>query len=265
MVGVAEHHTRTGSRTVTHVWGSSHGPCAVPRAEELRSEIRYLTNVLVLVEEYLPVCLVLGQRVRDAYWAGRQVGTGHQAKEVLLITMLVHLQLGARAPHKLEYFRAVACALMASSPWNDQVPACLYVEEACEAMLSRLSAACKLRPQVITVDEVSDLFCVLPVVQAAERVVSRHHPTVKLCRVVSQNLHNLMRSQPAVPQYTPWSSFARVCIALEEWPAVVWFPGTLWEVVPQDALRALVLYDTLLLLPSDVPEHSMVSMTCASP
>ena len=106
--------------------------------------------------------------------------TGHVARESLLACMVLLFRLGEGAPHKQEYFGAMAGALMQWTAWNDNLPSCLYVEEACEAALSRLGASCKMRPQAVTVEQGSDLYILLDPPDGARAEHAPHQPTQQL-------------------------------------------------------------------------------------
>ena len=143
------------------------------------------------------------------------------------------------------------------STWHDSLPGCFFVEEVCEATLSRLNSALKHRPQLVTVEQVSDLFTIQEVLSPdVAHPVSRHNPTARLKSVVSQSLRSLMRANPGAPSYVAWLSGQRMCTACSEWPLDVWFPASVWNVPCQDDLRDMVLYSALLLIRGDAPTAS---------
>ena len=160
----------------------------------LRAKGRHLDRVLLLVEQYIPACVALGRFVRDAYWQGHERNTAYHAKNAMLTTLVVLAKLGEGAPHKQEYFRTTALALLQWTTWHDHLPGCLFVEEACEAMLARLGSSCKLRPQAATVEDVSNLFVLLEPVQTLGEVhpVRSHAPTRPLVAAVRVHLRRLM-------------------------------------------------------------------------
>ena len=114
------------------------------------------------MDYFCPALFLLGTAVRSCTWDGRQPNGGKLAKEILqrCLVLLVHIfdDYGA----KVEYVRTLAVALLSWSPWQDKLPACVFVEESCEALLSRMASRCRSNFTVASFDAVSDLYQTLP-------------------------------------------------------------------------------------------------------
>ena len=119
-----------------------------------------LCDLLVV---WAPACFALGWRVRQCHWEHREAGTGHHAREVLTMALLMLLHLEAPAPGvrnrgRSEYVRTLSCALLLWEGWFDRLPACCFSEEINEASLSRLGSAMRQHPDATTTPAVMDLF-----------------------------------------------------------------------------------------------------------
>jgi hypothetical protein len=64
------------------------------------------------------------------------------AKTVLQQCLVLQAYLLNDWDAKEEYTRTIALALLTWTPWMSKLPGCCFVEEACEAMLSRLTTRC---------------------------------------------------------------------------------------------------------------------------
>ena len=127
----------------------------------------WIDGLLALVDYYCPLLLVLGCGVRSCTWEGRTPGGGKAAREVLeqCLVLLVHLY-GSESP-KVEYVRTLSTALLAWQPWMDKLPGCCFIEETCEALLSRMASRCRGHQTISSFEGVSDLFLTLPPVSRA--------------------------------------------------------------------------------------------------
>jgi hypothetical protein len=117
-----------------------------------------------LLEFYAPALVRLGFLVRQCTWCGGPQGTvkGDTACHILRVCLLiqVHLQDDRDARH--EYTRTLAVALLLWQPWKSALPACAFVEESCEALLSRYAGACRRNRHVSGFADVWRLFVTLP-------------------------------------------------------------------------------------------------------
>ena len=126
--------------------------------EQCNAAIRPLQYIQLFFEHYVPVCQVLGWMVRRCYWEGRQRGTGVWARDMLRMSLLTLHGIVGSDVRVSPYTRSICIALLSWSQWHDDLPACAYVEESCEARLSVLASRCVTNTQAITVQQVSDLY-----------------------------------------------------------------------------------------------------------
>ena len=188
-------------------------------------------------EEYVPAVYALGWMVRTAYWEGQCVGTGHRAREALQqALLLLHAMLGDRAAHN-DYGRGIAMALLSWTAWHDQLPGCSFVEESCEAQLSRLGAACKRSRSSFTPEQVNDLYLNVGALNTLPHNTSHHPVAADLVRKVQVNLRRVkMDGFESVVTWVPWKS-GRMCTAKDAWPRELPVMRELREVSIEDLLR----------------------------
>ena len=122
--------------------------------------MRVLQAFLDLLTDWAPACLLLGYYVRQCAWDLRRPGTGWQARQALVTSLVLMLRLDDwRGRRRMtEYIRTLSCALLCWTPWHDGLPACCFVEEANEAALSRLGRHFERHPQAVTTTEAMDLY-----------------------------------------------------------------------------------------------------------
>ena len=129
----------------------------------------WIEGIQTLVDYYCPALLVIGTGVRSCTWEGRTPDGGKVAKEVLqqCLVLLIHLFNDNAA--KVEYVRTLSTALLAWQKWMDKLPGCCFVEESCEALLSRMAARCRGNSTISSFEGVSDLFLTLPPPSSARK------------------------------------------------------------------------------------------------
>ena len=156
-----------------------------------------------LVNVFAPACAAIGWQVRRCYWEGRHRGSGVWAAEALRMCLLLLCGLLGDKAKLSEYARSISVALLAWTPWHDAVPAAAYVEEACEAQLSKLASALTRNPHATGVAEVSDLYVLLP--RADEQPhPAKHHPVSQpLLRALLANLNHFVAMGPEVVTSVP--------------------------------------------------------------
>ena len=109
---------------------------------------------------YLPALFSLGYKVRKLAWEGRVGGSvrGDLAREVLEQCLALHIQLLGDWDCKAEYTRTLSVALLCWQPTYSALPGCCFVEESCEAMLSRMVGRCRANYQLSQYEDVLRLF-----------------------------------------------------------------------------------------------------------
>lgn len=135
-------------------------------AQEMDDKRAILLKVLAaldaLLHFYLPAVFRVGHKVRCCTWEGRVAGTGKWAKEAMeqCLVLLIHLLQDVLC--KNEYVRTLAVALATWQPWMEKIPAVCFMEESCEAMLSRMGHRCDVYRTLHGYDKTYDLFLTLP-------------------------------------------------------------------------------------------------------
>ena len=79
--------------------------------------------------------------------------------------LIVLMELFGSDTHKVEYVHSLCKTLLTWQGWHDLTPARVFVEEQCEAMLSRLTVQCELHAENTSVEGVQDLFLTSPPIQ----------------------------------------------------------------------------------------------------
>jgi hypothetical protein len=188
-----------------------------------------------LVNEYAPACLVLGWMVRRCYWEGRQRGTGVWARKMLECALLLLCGLlGPRAKYA-EYVRSIGAALLSWTAWHDDVPAAAYVEESCEAQLSKLGSALKRNPHATGITDVTSQYVLLGEQDTTEHDASHHPVSSELQRGVNAHLRVFVRDGPSTVPYVPWRS-GKSCTVQTKWTVTQHRPSSPWS-VDNDSVR----------------------------
>ena len=127
-------------------------------------ELTVLSGLHVLLSRYLPLMFTLGYQVRRCAWEGRVDGDvkGIVAKRVIEHCLVTQIHLLQDWNCRAEYTKTLACALLSWRVEYSRMPACLFVEEACEAMLSRLASRVRHHPHLSSYRQTLDLFLSLP-------------------------------------------------------------------------------------------------------
>ena len=148
-----------------------------------------------LLDFYLPALLSLGIKVRRLYWEGRLGGAvqGNLAKLVLEQCLALHIQLLGDWQCKAEYTRTLSVALLQWQPAYSRLPGCCFVEEACEAMLSRMVGRCRANAQLTSFQDVLRLFVTLPLPSTQPRG-TRGGVRLPLVYLLTQRLRGLLQT-----------------------------------------------------------------------
>ena len=155
------------------------------KGSHLTKHVQWVNSLVCEAEAY--VCY----KVRECTWNGRPDGPvkGDTARVLLehCLLLQVHLQEDWRA--RTSYVRTIALALMTWQPWMSRLPGCVFVEESCEAMNSRLAAACRSNPVVTSFDGVLALYLLLDPPSAAP-----HHSRGQLRAGLVQDMAARLRA-----------------------------------------------------------------------
>ena len=123
---------------------------------------QWIQGLIDLVDFYCPALFLLGTAVRSCTWDGRKPGGGKVAKEILQRSLVLLVHVFGDYSAKVEYVRTLAIALLSWTPWMDNLPGCVFVEESCEALLSRMASRCRSHITISSFEGVSDLYLTLP-------------------------------------------------------------------------------------------------------
>ena len=175
-----------------------------------RKGVHMFLALKALLYTYCPVAFSIGTLVRECNWEGRGAGSGIVAKQTFETSLL--LMLNVLKPEEqlaTEYVKTTAVALPFWSQWHSSSLGCIHSEELGEALLSRFSAHCHRNPACTSVQQSSNLFLTLPLVQPGEKVL-RGVLTARSVAIFSANRKQFIltthtQSMPIcvpVPDYT---------------------------------------------------------------
>ena len=216
---------------------------------------------VALIDEWAPLCLVLGVMVRDCNWGNRTTGSGERAREVVLTALLALLYLTEGAEHRAQYVRQMCIVLVTWSRWHDYASGFLYTEEANEASLSPLGALCRSHRRLRTLADVMDLFLMVPLPPAGPHDRPSHPPTPQLQQTVRDNLSLLVRDGLPAVTYAPWLAECG-SESQERWPDDWWTPRSLRDRPSRDHLVDLMTYavHTLFRVPQPLTEKMKTAL-----
>lgn len=190
---------------------SSHA--RVPISASVR---QMLLGIRALLEFYVPALFIIGRNVRNLAWEGGIGGryTGTLAREVLEQCLALHMNVLSDWDCKAEYTRTLSVALLSWQPYYSGLPGCCFVEEAGEALLSRMVGRQRRNRHVATVEGVLQLFVTVPpprpTANATRGTIRR-----ELVQLVRNRLYRIITN-------TDFQPFARVTGArAAHWEAVL--------------------------------------------
>ena len=196
----------------------------VPGSSETGSRLTHelLLSVQRLLQVYVPALFILGHKVRQCTWEGRPDGVvkGDTARDILRQCLLLQAHLQADWTAREEYVRSLGVALLMWQPWMDTLPGCCFVEESCEALLSRMASQCRTHTTLRGFDNTNRLFQSLPPPSGDARG-SRGCIRQSLVQLYRQRLRCLI-SQPSdrpYPKLTTSSTGTWVAKFPHDWKA----------------------------------------------
>ena len=139
---------RHGEKVLQIVWWGQKLVQAGVRTQVTQQKYRRLTALKGLLQTFVPAMIALGKMVRSCAWDYQTPNTGHHAKTVVQYLLILHLTL-RDASHD-PYITPMCLALMLWTPFHDRLPAAAFVEERCEAMLSRLCSLTIVSKTLVT-------------------------------------------------------------------------------------------------------------------
>ena len=135
-----------------------------------------LVGLLHLLQFYVPALFAVGRGVRRLYWQGAVGGEskGLEARAVLEQCLCIHVHALGDWRCLAEYSRSISVALLAWQPYFDTLPGCVFVEEAGEAMLSRMAGRLQRNNHVTQFEDVVRLFQTVPPPRGEARTTTGH-------------------------------------------------------------------------------------------
>ena len=219
-------------------------------------ELRVLSGLHTLLTKYLPLVFSLGYRVRRCAWEGRVDGTvkGIVAKGVIEHCFVTQLHLLQDWECKAEYTKSLACALLSWRLEYSRMPACLFVEEACEAMLSRMASRVRAHPHLASFRQTLDLYLSLPRPSLAARG-TRGGIRVGLVSLMVQRLQGLITNATSL-KFAKMSS-ARRSVWEAAFPEAFQFPTWVPERMDSDRLQGVFQCALVHMAGSRVVSHEV--------
>lgn len=163
-----------------------------------RTLLTMLRALKSLTSFYLPAVFRVGWLVRCCTWSGREARSSGSVREVLeeVLILLVHILQDHDA--KNEYVRTLSVTLLTWQPWNEQLPSCCYMEESCEALLSRMSHRCSSHRHITGFEGTFDLFMTLPP-PSRKLKATRGVLKAELIRTFGSRMRSIINSSGALP------------------------------------------------------------------
>ena len=131
-----------------------------------RKGLRMLLALKDLLHTYCPAAFSIGTLVRECNLEGL---VAKQALEMFLLLMPNILKPEEQSAR--EYVKTIAVALLFWSQWHSSSLGCIHSEELGEALLSRFSGHCRRNSACTNVQQSSDLFLTLPLLQPGDKVL----------------------------------------------------------------------------------------------
>ena len=151
--------------------------------------------------------------------------------------LLVHLL--ADKDGKNEYVRTLSVALAVWQPWMDKIPAVCFVEESCEALLSRMGHRYDVYRTLHGFDNTFDLFLTLPP-QRRGKKATRGMLKQGLVAEFAARIRSLVFSSGDLLYAAPGGAKEMHSIVQKEFHVDVPFPGPLPLAMPRGELEYLL-------------------------
>lgn len=207
---------------------------------------------------WIPALFSVGNKVRRLYWEGRIGGSarGDLARSVLEQCLLIHVHLLGDWECKAEYTRSISVALLQWQPSYSQLPGCCFVEEACEAMLSRMVGRCRANAQLTSFIDIQRLFMTMPL-PSAEPKGTRGSVQQSLVFLMTSRLQSLI-SNPASAPFAKVQS-GRLAVWQQSYPGDFEFPNVVALTTNSESRLRTILQTALFTVSSGRPVTVAVS------
>ena len=215
-----------------------------------------------LLDFYVPAIFLLGCEVRRLTWEGGVGGavTGAHARQLMQNCLAVQLHLTEDFRAAAEYTRTLSVALLGWQEWYGNLPGCCFVEESCEALLSRMAARCDANRHVTSYDDMFALFVTLPPPQS-EAQPTGGGVSQSLVYLMISRIRRFLRGPTAWP--FPQQQGVRRAVWVADYPAGMHFPVQPSEDTSGFSMQG-VLAKTLLTLTAPVQAPAAVRTVARS-
>ena len=151
--------------------------------------------------------------------------------------LVVHVHLLQDWECKAEYTRTLSVALLCWQPMYSSLPGCCFVEESCEAMLSRMVGRCRANHQLSSYEDVLRLFVTLPP-PGPNPQATRGTLQQSLVYLFTQRVQRIL----ANPQVQPFAAVqsAREAVWEQQCPAGFQFPAPIQQAVDTDLIEQVL-------------------------
>jgi hypothetical protein len=160
--------------------------------------LQILKGLQSLTTFYLPAVFRIGWLSRNCTWEGRDENSSKKVRLILEETLVLLVHLLQDTDCHNEYVRTLAVALSTWQDWNSRLPAVSYMEESCEALLSRMSHRCSAHRHLHGFEATFDLFITLPPPSRAKKA-TRGSLRSGLIDVFASRIRNILCSDGILP------------------------------------------------------------------
>ena len=187
------------------------------RPANRRSRLRFAVceAMQVLLTQYCPMLLYLGNLVRQCNWAGETANTDVFASEgsQIVMCLLDRLNMGDTL---LKYERTVATALLCHTAWQTAMPGQAFAREVCESLLSSLVTKKRQNRGAMTIEDVDDLYHLITIQKEGHRA--------SVCKILNSFVNSVRQRLAAYLNaervYVPWVRWCAepTCAIQAHWP-----------------------------------------------
>jgi hypothetical protein len=207
-----------------------------------------------LMYEYIPCLFLLGKLARDCSWAGGLQNTGGTAHRIIYMALILQIAIGKKAG---PYYQRMGVALLMWTPYHTAMPAASNMEEALEAMLSRLA---KLMGKDVTVfagEEVNMLYRSMRLLSGDEMDLRRPNLDKKLVARIQMDIKTLVRDiRLGKLPYIKKASSGGGVTGKSVWPDHVSMPGSLWSPITKAQFEACLTEGVRALMSDSVRDDA---------
>ena len=137
--------------------------------------------------------------MRKCSWEGTAAGTGKWARKCLSYCLILLMELYGWDANKGEYVQSLCKRLLTWQDWHDLTPARVFLEELCEAVLSRVTVQCELHAENTSAPHPRPFRWTLP----PERACTPTVPPYRACKLTLPHHRPYKCTLPQHGAYNP--------------------------------------------------------------